>query len=205
MKSTFRRSEKGQIVFAILAKWLANRLTRSGMTLPQWAAKGYALSAIGINKRNAVAELKPLIPLAHDWYNAHGDSRANRHYGSWEQYWPVLYNRLFYFFRKHNEQGHGKLVPAIAEWPGEVSPDGLSLVPPPVPQGAAALRGSGCPDDDDGPPEPPGSGNPFEDDGPPPRPGTGYPEDDPGGHPGYPGESDDIGDTVSSGEVNRVC
>jgi hypothetical protein len=151
MKSTFRKTDKGQIVFAILANWLADRLTRSGMTLPEWAAKDYALNVIGINKRSAVAELKHLIPLAHEWYNEHGDSRKNRHYGSWEAYWPVLYNRLFYFFRRHNEQGQGKLVPAIAEWPGEVSEDGLSLIPPPMPQGAADLHGSGCPNDDDGP------------------------------------------------------
>jgi hypothetical protein len=157
MKPTFRKTDKGQIVFAILAQWLADRLTRSGMTLPEWAAKSYALSAIGINKRSAVAELKHLIPLAHEWYNAHSDSRKNRHYGSWEAYWPVLYNRLFYFFRRHNEQGRGKLVPAIAEWPGEVSEDGLSLIPPPVPQGPADLPGNGYPEDD-----PAGPGESFD-------------------------------------------
>ena len=33
----FRKTEKGQIVFGILAHWVAERLTGSGLTLPQWA------------------------------------------------------------------------------------------------------------------------------------------------------------------------
>jgi hypothetical protein len=130
----FRKTDKGPIVFAILAQWLADRLTRSGMTLPEWAAKGYKLGDIGIGKHSAIAELKPLMPLAHEWYNEHGDSRSRGRYATWEDYWQVLFNRLFYFFHRHNESGRGPLVPAVAEWPGEISADGLALVPPPLPE-----------------------------------------------------------------------
>jgi len=157
MKPTFRKTDKGQIVFAILAHWVADRLTRSGKTLPEWAATGYKLSAIGINKRSAIAELKPRLPDAHTWYNAHGDSRTRGHYATFEDYWTVLFNRLFYFFHRHNEDGRGKLVPVVAEWPGQISQDGLSLIPPPIPYN--------CYPEDDGPTDDP--------------PGTGYPEDDP--------------------------
>jgi len=149
-KATFRKTEEGRVVWAILANWVVVRLVSSGMTLPEWAAKGYALSAVGINKRNAIAELKPAIPLVHELYNKNGDS-PNQHYGSWEAFWPILYNRLFYFFRRHNDLGRGKLVPAIAEWPGTVSEDGLTLVPPPVPPEAEAalnrLKENGDADD----------------------------------------------------------
>jgi hypothetical protein len=40
---------------------------------------------------------------------------------------------MFYFFHRHNDAGQGALVPAVAEWPGTVSEDGLTLIPPPVP------------------------------------------------------------------------
>jgi hypothetical protein len=133
-KTTFRNSAKGQIVFVTLAAWVADRLTRSGLTLPEWAAKGYKLSAIGINKRSAVAELKPLLPEAHTWYNEHGDSRTRGTYATWEDYWTVLFNRAFYFFHRHRDEGRGPLVAVVAEWPGSVSADGLSLVPPPLPE-----------------------------------------------------------------------
>jgi hypothetical protein len=53
MKQTFRKSAEVQIVFAILAQWVAARLNHSGMTLPQWEAKGYKLSA---NKRSTISE-----------------------------------------------------------------------------------------------------------------------------------------------------
>src|SRR6516225_1942073 len=161
MKPTFRKTDKGRILFAILANWVADQLTRSGMTLPEWAAKGYKLSAIGINKRSAVAELKPLLPDAHTWYNANGDSRSGKVYATWESYWPVLHNRIFYFFHKHAD---GKVVPVIAEWPGKVSEDGLTLIPPPLPEAATERPGTGDPED-----------NPPTTD----HPGTGYPEDDP--------------------------
>jgi hypothetical protein len=82
----FRNTENGKIVFAALAIWVAERLTKSNLTLPEWAAKGYALSAIGINKRSALAELKPRIPLAHEWYNENGDQRSRGHYPTWEAY-----------------------------------------------------------------------------------------------------------------------
>jgi hypothetical protein len=178
----FRKTVKGQIVFAILANWVAEKLAKSGMTLPEWQALSYRLSAIGISKRSAIAELKPLIPLAHEWYNDHGDSRSRGRYATWEDYWTVLFNRLFYFFHRHNESGQGRLVPGIAEWPGKVSEDGLSLVPPPIPQGTADEP------EDDRPAPPPGTGYP-EDDMPAPAPGTGYPEDDmpaPAPGAGYP-------------------
>jgi hypothetical protein len=171
-KHLFRKSTRGQIVFSILAQWVAGRLARSGMTLPQWAAKGYKLNLIGINKRSALAELKPLIPLAHEWYNEHGDSR-NR-YAIWEDYWKVLFNRMFYFFHRHNDAGQGPLAPAVAEWPGKISEDGLSLIPPALPEGTADHPGTGYPEDAPGNPD---------------RPGTGYPEED----PGEPDESDEGG------------
>jgi hypothetical protein len=123
------------------------------MTFPELQALNYRLSAIGINKRSAIAELRPLIPNTHQWYNKHGDSRTRGHYATWEDYWVVLFNRLFYFFHQHNEQGQGKLVPVVAEWPGTVSEDGLSLVPPQVSQATAdeledpmpAVPGTGYP------------------------------------------------------------
>jgi len=121
-------------VFGTLAHWVAERLTRSGMTLPEWAAKGYKLSAIGIDKRSALAELKPRIPLAHEWYNANGDSRSRGHYPSWEAYWGVLSNRAYYFFHRHAEKFESiRIYSEIAEWPGSVSADGLTLIPPPLP------------------------------------------------------------------------
>ena len=153
-------------MFSILAQWVAEQLSRSGLTLPQWQAKGFKLSTIGINKRSAVAELKPRIPLDHEWYNAHGDSR--------NRYWKVLFNRMFYFFHRHNDAGQGPLVPAVAEWPGTVSEDGLSLVPPAVPQATAD-------EPEDPMPAVPGTGYP-EDDMPAAPPGAGYPEDA-SGHP----------------------
>jgi hypothetical protein len=131
---TFRKTENGKIVFATLAAWVAERLKQSNLTLPEWAAKGYRLSAIGINKRSALAELKPRIPLAHEWYNANGDQRSRAAYPTWEAYWAVLFNRAFYFFHRHNDAGRGALVPAIAEWPGKVSEDGMSLIPPALPE-----------------------------------------------------------------------
>ena len=90
----FRKTAKGKIVFTILANWVAEKLAKSGMTLPGWQALSYRLSAIGINKRSAIAELRPLIPNAHQWYNEHGDSRTRGHYATWEDYWVVLFNRL---------------------------------------------------------------------------------------------------------------
>jgi hypothetical protein len=41
---------------------------------------------------------------------------------------------VFDILAQWNEQGQGKLVPAIVEWPGEISQDGLSFIPPPIPQ-----------------------------------------------------------------------
>jgi hypothetical protein len=46
----------------------------------------------------------------------------------------VLFNRAFYFFHRHNETGPGRLVAGIAEWPGTVSEDGLTLIPPALPE-----------------------------------------------------------------------
>ena len=81
---------------------------------------------------------------------------VNRQYATWEVYFSgSLAKRIYYFFRKHAD---GKIVVAVAEWPGTVSEDGLSLIPPPLPQGVA-----------DDP----------EEDRPAVPPGTGYPEDDP--------------------------
>jgi len=154
-KRTFLRSDKGRIVRAHLAHYVIGRMEKSGVSLPAWEAKRFDLSVIGVSKASALAELYPKIPLAHLWYNDHGDSP--KVYLSWEQYWPVLYNRITYFFRKHGREGGG-LLRCVAEWPGTVSEDGLSLIPPPVPQATA-----------DAPEDPM-----------PAVPGTGYPEDDPG-------------------------
>src|SRR2546430_777080 len=115
----FRKTKNGQIVFAILAHWVAEKLAKSGMTLPEWAAKGYKLSAIGINKRSAFAELKPRIPHAHEWYNENGDRRGRGHYPCWEAYWGVLSNRAYYFFHRHAEKYESiRIYSEIAEWPG---------------------------------------------------------------------------------------
>jgi len=117
-------------VFAHLAHYVVERMQKSGVSLPQFEASGFDLSLIGINKRTALQELQPRIPKAHLWYSDHGDSV--RVYLSWALFWPVMHNRLVYFFRKHHPDG-GALIRCIAEWPGTVSKDGQRLIPPAIP------------------------------------------------------------------------
>jgi hypothetical protein len=64
-RASFRRSPAGQIVFDELAYWVADKLNASGLTLPDWAATGYTLRAIGVTKASALAELQRWIPEAH--------------------------------------------------------------------------------------------------------------------------------------------
>jgi hypothetical protein len=85
--------------------------------------------------RSALAELQPRISLAHQWYNENGDQRSRGHYPSWEAYWGVLSNRAYYFFHRH-AQGFDRIriYAEVAEWPGTVSEDGLTLIPPALPE-----------------------------------------------------------------------
>jgi hypothetical protein len=122
----FRKTDKGQIVFAALAAWILVRLEQSGLTLRQWQALDFKLSAIGAGKTAALRELQPKIPDAHIWYNGHGDSA--RQYRDWPDFWRFLSNRAYFFFHAHVEGGG--IVARVAEWPGEVSPDGLLLLLP---------------------------------------------------------------------------
>jgi hypothetical protein len=62
------------------ALWVIERLNASGMTFEKWFAAGCNLAAIGVNRANAVAELKPAIPSAHVWYNESGDGKQ---YATW--------------------------------------------------------------------------------------------------------------------------
>jgi hypothetical protein len=125
----FRKTPEGIKVFYLLAVWINRKLRESELTLPQWQAKGYSLSAIGVTKAAALKELEPFMPSAHKAYNAHGD--AGKRYASWAEFWEFLNNRAFYFFHRHEG---GRIVPAVAEWPGEVSEDGLSLIDPQNPE-----------------------------------------------------------------------
>jgi hypothetical protein len=96
-----RSGEARKLVMRACALWVIEPLAASGITFEQWFVAGCFLSAIGINRANAVADLKPAIPSAHVWY--------------WEAYFSgSLSNRIYYFFRKHVE---GKIVVAVAEWP----------------------------------------------------------------------------------------
>jgi hypothetical protein len=146
-KGSFRRSPQGQFVMRTCALWIIERLAASGITFEQWFAAGCNLADIGVHRVNAIAELQAAILDAHRWYNESGNGKQ---YATWEAYFSgSLANRIYYFFRKHAD---GKIVVAVAEWPGTVSEDGLSLIPPPLPQGVA--------DDpeEDRPAVPPGTG-----------------------------------------------
>jgi hypothetical protein len=115
-KGSFRRSERGKLVISSLAIWIAERLQRSGLTFEQWLERGCQLSQIGISRASAVADLKPQIPDAHEWYNESGDGKT---YSTWEAYWNgSLCNRAIYFFRKHKPGGG--IVACLAEFPGTV-------------------------------------------------------------------------------------
>jgi hypothetical protein len=123
-KGSFRRSEKGKLVIHNLAIWIAERLQASGLTFDQWLERGCHLSQIGVSRASAVAELKPRIPFAHEWYNESGNGKQ---YPTWEAYWNgSLCNRAIYFFRKHKPEGG--IVAALAEWPGELV-DGQLIAP----------------------------------------------------------------------------
>jgi hypothetical protein len=122
-KGSFRRSPQGQFVMRACALWVIERLAASGITFEQWFAAGCNLAAIGVNRANAIAELQAAIPDAHRWYNESGDGKQ---YATWEAYFSgSLANRIYYFFRKHAD---GKIVVAVAEWPGTVQ-DGMLIAP----------------------------------------------------------------------------
>jgi hypothetical protein len=125
----FRKTPQGAKVFYLLAVWVNGKLRESELTLPQWQAKGYALSAIGVTKAAALRELQPLMPSAHEAYNLNGDSE--KQYPTFDAFWEFLSNRVYYFFHRHEG---GRVVPAIAEWPGGVSEDGLFLIDPANPE-----------------------------------------------------------------------
>ena len=129
IKGSFRRSARGKEVMRACAIWVIYRLAASGMTLEKWFSIGCNLSDIGINRTNAFVELQPTIPHAHEWYN---ESENGKQYPNWSAYFTgSLSNRIYYFFRKHVD---GKIVVALAEWPGTVE-DGV-LVAPPEPEEA---------------------------------------------------------------------
>jgi hypothetical protein len=140
-KPTFFSTSEGRFVRAHTAHYVAARMHKTGVTLPQFEASGFNLSALGISKLNALKELYPLIPKAHfwycDWYAHWYGNRGigNKAYLIWGDFWTaVLHNRITYFFRKHSTDGH--LLPCIAGWRGAggtVSEDELWLVPPPIP------------------------------------------------------------------------
>lgn len=114
-KGSFRRSGRGRQVINSAARWIDRRLDKSGLTLEQWLAGGCSLSAIGVSRATALQELQPVIPDAHIWYNESGDGKQ---YATWEASCSgSLANRIYYFFRKHAD---GKIVVAVAEWPGTV-------------------------------------------------------------------------------------
>jgi hypothetical protein len=63
------------------------------------------------------------FPDAHRWYDESGDAKR---YATWEAFFSGwLANRFYYFFRKHAD---GKIVVAVAEWPGTVQ-DGMLIAP----------------------------------------------------------------------------
>ena len=81
------------------ARWIVQRLEKSGLTFESWFAGGCSLSAIGVTRANALQELQPLIPDAHLWYIESGDGKQ---YATWSDYFAgSLSNRLYYFFHKH--------------------------------------------------------------------------------------------------------
>lgn len=126
-KGSFRRSEKGKIVYGTLARWIAAKLRSSGLTFEEWLAKGWQLSDINVSRSSAVTELKQQIPDAHIWFNESGDSR--KFFPTWESYWNVsLVNRAIYFFRKHKPGGG--IVACLGEWPGTL--ENGQLIPPQV-------------------------------------------------------------------------
>jgi hypothetical protein len=105
------------------ARRIVRRLDKSGLTLEQWLAGGALLAAIGISRASAARELQPVIPGAHIWYSESGDGKQ---YKPWSDYFAgSLSNRLYYFFHKHVG---GKIVVAVAEWPGTVQ-DGMLIAP----------------------------------------------------------------------------
>ena len=131
-KGSFRRSGRGRQVINSAARWIVRRLDKSGLTLEQWLAGGCSLSAIGVSRATALQELQPAIPDAHTWYNESGDGKQ---YATWSDYFAgSLSNRLYYFFHKHVG---GKIVVAVAEWPGTVE-NGVLIAPGTEEEGVAA-------------------------------------------------------------------
>jgi hypothetical protein len=122
----FRATPRGQIVFFNCAVWTVERLERSGLTLPEWARTGYALSAIGIGIESSRTELQPRIPEAPRWYT---ESEAGKAFETWDAYWRgSLHNRFYYFFHCTEGDEFSKHPPGIYEWPGSVSKDGKRLL-----------------------------------------------------------------------------
>jgi hypothetical protein len=115
-KGSFRRSEKGRIVIHTLARWIVERLQSSGLSFDAWLQGGCKLKDIGVNRASAIAELRPRIPEAHEWYNQSGNGKQ---YANWEAYWEgSLANRAYYFFHRHDLEK--RIVAGVAEWPGTV-------------------------------------------------------------------------------------
>jgi hypothetical protein len=145
-KPTFFNTPEGRFVRAHTAHYVAGRMHKTGVSLPQFKASGFNLSALGISKLNALNELYPLIPNAHIWYCSWyaiwfgNRGIGNKAYLTWGDYWTaVLHNRITYFFRKHHPEGG--LIRCTAGWPGKVSEDGMWLVSPPIPS-IENLRGA---------------------------------------------------------------
>ena len=95
--------------------------------IADWKARGCNLGDIGVNKANAISELKPKCPRAHRWYNAWADGT---YYERWEHFFTYwLMNKLYYFFHRRRNR---KIEVAFSGFPGRVE-DG-KLIPPPLPK-----------------------------------------------------------------------
>ena len=117
----FSQTDEGREVFIQTTRWVHRRMGNRGMR--QYLTGHKNMRDFGLSKDNAIKELKPLIPNAHDSYNEHGDSRQS--YETWEAFYVrYLANRIHHWFKGTNPRTGQKKARTLihGEWPGEKRP-----------------------------------------------------------------------------------
>lgn len=114
----WRHHEQGIDALTVTAHWVLAQAEARGFTLHDYVEGRCTLVQLGVRVDEASVSLKPLIPEAHEHYNAHGGSATK--FEAWEDWFSTLLrNRIFYFFHKHKGS---RTYRCWAEWPLPIPP-----------------------------------------------------------------------------------